>query len=212
VYALDGQQEKSIQTIESAIAIAPNNPMGYQQLAAANYRIGNIEAAKASLEKGISALPNSFDLQMALAELHMSKQDMPAAIKIYESLLEAHPSSLVAINNYASVIADFDTDKAKLDKAYTLAQKLKTSNVPQFQDTLGWISYRVGKYDEAQAQILQAIRKMPDYAVFHYHLGKVYIAKQDKLKAKESLEKALELSKNQNFSYTSEIKALLKSV
>jgi len=70
----------------------------------------------------------------------------------------------------------------------------------------------VEKLDEAEQQLNEAIAKFPDNATFHYHLGKVYLAKKDQTKAKESLEKALSLSKNQDKALAAEIAALLKTV
>jgi tetratricopeptide (TPR) repeat protein len=149
---------------------------------------------------------------MALAEVDQNNQDYASAIATYKRLLKVNPNAIVALNNYVSVLADYETNKGELEQAYQDAQKLKGTNVAQFLDTYGWISFRVGKNDEAIQYLKLAIEKEPLYPVFYYHLGKVYLVQQNKGEARKSFEKALELSKNKNQDYVSEIKTLLKSI
>ena len=75
------------------------------------------------------------------------------AIAQYEAILKDQPNSLVAINNLVSLLLDYRSDKESLDRAFSLADALKNSNVPQFQDTL-----RLGP---VQARGLQGLRLRP---------------------------------------------------
>ena len=65
-----------------------------------------------------------------------------AAISEYEQILSKHPGSMIAANNLASLLSDHRNDKASLERAHTLVASLRETRVPQFKDTLGWISYR----------------------------------------------------------------------
>jgi cellulose synthase operon protein C len=212
VDALSGNTEKSFQSYENAIADNPNNIKAYQALATGYFKAQQPEKAVDVIQRGLKALPNSFDLKMMLAEVRMATKSYAEAINVYDDLYKTNPDSMIALNNYVSVVADYETDKDKMNHAYDLAQKLKKANAAQFLDTLGWVSYRVGKYDEAIEYLKAAEVKAPNYAVFQYHLGKVYLASGDKAKAKVCLEKALQLTQGQNFDYSVEIKELLKSV
>jgi tetratricopeptide (TPR) repeat protein len=169
-------------------------------------------AAKSTIEKGLVALPDSFDLNMALAEIDQYNQDYAQAIAIYKKLLKVNPDAIVALNNYVSIASDYVTNKDELEMIYQQAQKLKGTNEAQFLDTYAWISFRVGKSEEAIRVLSLAIEKAPQYPVFHYHLGKIYLSQQNKAEARKSFEKALELSKNKNQDYVTEIKTLLKSI
>lgn len=211
-YGASGDAVKMHETFDSIMAAAPKNAIAYQQSATAYLRAGKVDQAKAVIEKGLLQIPNSFDLNMIMAEIHQANKAYTDALTVYETLLKTQPNSLVVINNYVSIVADYVKDEAKLQQAYTLAAKLKESSVPQFADSLGWISYRVGKYDEAVLEIKRALEKLPNYAVFHYHLGKVYLAMNNQVQAKESLETALKLSNNQAFAYSAEINELLKTM
>jgi cellulose synthase operon protein C len=212
VYEMSGDKQKSIETLDSAIALEPKISRAYQQLAALHLRNKDTVAASSAIEKGLSALPESFDLNMALAEIHQNNQDYSSAVSIYKKLLNINPNAIVVLNNYISVVSDYESDKSKLEQAYQDAKPLKDSAVPQFLDTYGWISFRVGKNEEAIKQLSLAIEKAPEYAVFHYHLGKVYLAEQNKTEAKKSFEKALKFAKSNNQDYVNEIKELLKTI
>jgi Flp pilus assembly protein TadD len=99
----------------------------------------------------------------------------------------------VAINNLVSLLLDYRSDKASLDRALALADALKGSNVPQFQDTFGWAQYRKGDYTGSISTLEGAAAKLPDLAAVHYHLGMSYGAAGQADKAAEQLKKALTL-------------------
>jgi len=210
VFAQSGNISKAKDTYDRAIALAPKKSAGYQLLSYLAMSQRDIPLAKSTLQKGLEAIPNSFDLKLLQAEIYQNEDDIPKALRVYEDLMNSNPDSQVALNNYVSLVADNETDQSKLDDAYQKSQKLKSSKTPQFLDTLGWISYRAGKLDEAEDALKNAIKVMPKYAIFHYHLGKVYWDKNDKKRAKESFEKALELDSNASFK--ADINNLLKEV
>ena len=81
-------------------------------------------------------MPDNVNLRLSLAGLQILKGDHNAAIAQYEAILKDQPNSLVAINNLVSLLLDYRSDKASLDRAFSLSEALKNSNVPQFQDTL----------------------------------------------------------------------------
>ena len=99
----------------------------------------------------------------------------------------------MAINNLVSLLLDYRADKASLERAFALSDALKNSNVPQFQDTLGWAQYRRGEFKDAIAALEGAVAKLPDMAVVHYHLGMSYAAAGLAEKSAEQLKMALAL-------------------
>ena len=99
---------------------------------------------------------------------------------------------MIAMNNLASLLSDYRTDKASLDRAYTLAVGLRKSQVPQFKDTLGWVHYQRGEHKAALPLLEEAASELPSMPLVRYHLGMNYIALSDPTKAEEHLKKALE--------------------
>ena len=89
-------------------------------------------------------------------------------------------------------------------------------NNAAYLDTLGWIEYRLGKYDEAVDLIKRSLEDLKDPVVFD-HLGDVYAAKNDMENAKSAWQKALELldspeSNKDNLGLRAEIEKKLNSV
>ena len=100
---------------------------------------------------------------------------------------------MIALNNLVSLILDSDSDKEGLKRALTLAERLRGSNVPQFEDTYGWAQYKQGDYKGALSTLEAAQTKMPDLAAIRYHLGMSYAAVGQGDKAAEQLKSALAL-------------------
>jgi tetratricopeptide (TPR) repeat protein len=88
-------------------------------------------------------------------------------------------------------MTDRRTDQASLERAQSIAAVLQKSPVPQFKDTLGWISYRRGDYGNAVPLLEQAAAELPNRAVVHYHLGMAYSATKQVDKAVEQFNAAL---------------------
>ena len=111
-------------------------------------------------------------------------------------MLDKQPGNLIAANNLANLLLDRRTDQASLKKAQSLAAGLRKSQIPQFEDTLGWASYRQGDYKTAVSLSEEAAAALPDQAVIKYHLGMGYISIREFGKASEQLQKALDLKPN----------------
>ena len=88
------------------------------------------------------------------------------------------------------------TTRQPWSRAYTIALPLTGSPVPQFKDTLGWINYLRGDYTAATPLLEDAVKALPNIAIDHYHLGMVYIAVGENVKALAELKKASELAPN----------------
>ena len=210
--AKTGNMQEAEKVFTQVIETQPKSSVGYQQLAVAQQRAGLNAEAESTLAKGLSQVPNDFGLQLTQASIHEAKGRFEEAMKMYEVLNRQKPDSEVVANNLASLITDHGNSKNDFERAYNLALKLKNSEIPQFLDTLGWASYKVDKLDDAEKALKKAIEKLPEAAVFHFHLAKVYIKKNESEKAKQSLQNALEHAKNQPFSQKDEAVELLKSL
>ena len=94
------------------------------------------------------------------------------------------------------MLLDHRTDQASLRRAQSLAAVLRKSQIPQFKDTIGWVSYRQGDYRTAISLSEEAAAALPDQAEVRYHLGMGYISTSQLGRASEQLKKALELAPN----------------
>jgi cellulose synthase operon protein C len=186
--------EQASKSFRSAIERQPKNMAGYKALVDLHLRDKNNDAALEVIRAGLKEQPDSFDMHLALASVMEVKGDYEAAIAEYEYMLKQDAGSLIAANNLASLLADHRTDKASLERAYSLATMLRKSQLPFFKDTLGWTYYQRGDYRNAISLLEEAAAALPGLPLVRYHLGMSYVANGQAAKASEQFSKALELS------------------
>jgi cellulose synthase operon protein C len=189
----ENKTDEAIQNFKSAIAKQPKDPIGYVSLYEFYLRQKNYASASAIVKAGLDEQPSDLNLRLASAALAFLTENYEAAISQYELLLKEQPKSPVVINNLVSLLLDYRSDKQSLDRALELVNELKGSNVPQFQDTIGWAEYTRGDFQKSLAILESAEAKLPNSASVRYHLGMSYLATGASEKASEQLKAALAL-------------------
>ena len=155
---------------------------------------GQAEAAEAVIDAALAAQPTSMNLRWIRAGKLEQAGDIDGAIAIYEEMYATNSNAVTIANNLASLIATHKDDPESLDRAATIAKRLREFSVPPFQDTYGWIAYRQGNYDEARRYLEPAAAGLPDDPLVQYHLGMTYAALAEVDKARETLTRALEIA------------------
>jgi tetratricopeptide (TPR) repeat protein len=191
-----GAADQALGSFLAAVKAQPKELIRYQALADLYLGQKNYDEAINVVRTAIQQQPAMMDLHMILAGALERKGDYEIAISEYEFVLDKQPANLIAANNLASLLLDRRTDKASLKKAQSLAAGLRNSPIPQFKDTLGWVSYLQGDYRTAVSLSEEAAAALPDQAAVRYHLGMGYISTGQPSRAAEQLEKALKLGPN----------------
>lgn len=189
--ALRGDAAGAETAYRAVIAADPSSVPAYQALAALLAGQGDGTAALATLDQGLAALPGDPELGFLKAGLLESQGDVDGAIALYEAIYARDNSSQVIANNLASLIASSRPDAASLERAYAIARRLRGSNVPQFQDTYGWILHRRGDSEQALGILLPAAAALPDNAQVQFHLAETEQALDRFAEARASFERAL---------------------
>jgi tetratricopeptide (TPR) repeat protein len=73
---------------------------------------------------------------------------------------------------------------------------LKSSQLPQFKDTLGWIRYQRQDYRAALPLLEDAAKALPNLPMVRYHLGMAYLSTGQEEKAAAELKQARTLAAN----------------
>jgi tetratricopeptide (TPR) repeat protein len=146
------------------------------------------------LAEARAALPEAAELAWAEAGYRERDGDIDGAIAIYEDLYARAPDSAIVANNLASLLATWRDDEASLERAWTVARRLRGVDVGAFQDTYGWIAYRRGQLDEALAHLEPAARALPQDPLVQYHLGMVYVGLNRSEEALRQLRLAVEVA------------------
>ncbi len=159
---------------QRAVDQVPNNAGFRDSLGWAAFKNGQLDKAEAELSKSLSMNPDSFDTLYHLGTTYYVRKKYDKAISMYEKAVQIKPNAADALNNYAYLLSELDRD---LEKGLQMARKaiaLDPDN-PSYLDTVGWIEFRLGNYEEAQRYLKKAFQLSPDVGEILAHLGKLYL-------------------------------------
>ncbi len=193
----DELEKTSSETME----LFPMQPLPYLFNGFANTRKKNYDKAVKSLEAGSKLVVDNDKL---LAQFYSSLGDVYHELKndeesdaYYEKALAIIPNDPFVLNNYAYYLSLRNENLEKAGKMARKANDLDPEN-PSFQDTYGWVLYKLGMYEQAEKWIKKALdNEEKDSAVLLEHYGDVLFrlgrtdeALQYWQKAKDTGEKA----------------------
>lgn len=188
-----GDFEAAEASYKAILAIDPTNGGAHSALSRLYAVQGDPAASEQALLTGLEASPDDTLLLVRLAQLREVQGDVDAAIELYGRLYDRTPDSILVANNLSALLADFrGDDPAAIDRAYTIAGRLRDLELPQYQDTYGWTRYLKGEYEEALDALMPAVEGLPNNPWVQYHVGMTYAALKQNAKARTHLETALE--------------------
>ncbi len=110
----------------------------------------------------------------------------------FRTAVELDPQNHLALNDYAYMLAEEGRD---LERALQMAQRAVAIKSGQgaYYDTLGWVLYKMGRYEEALRELRIAVQTAPETAELRYHMAATYAKLGRTQDALVELEKALAL-------------------
>jgi serine/threonine protein kinase/tetratricopeptide (TPR) repeat protein len=161
-----GEERKSIELMEQAVAIDPEFAMAYRSMAIAYSNLAYYQKEKEFLQKAITFKDRLSDRERYLIEAafySQSEMTYDKAIEAYEKLLELYPDDLIARTNLAVNYSNIEeTQKAR--EQYELI-------IREYQDTyifdylnLASIYDEMGSFDLAKEILDKAVNVFPDNA------------------------------------------------
>jgi len=124
-----------------------------------------------SYKKGLANIPDNVQLSLLLSSAYELNKDYDKALEIYESLIIKRPDIDFVVNNLVSLLLDQYPSKENTERAVILAKRFEKSDQPYFLDTYGWALLHNGNFKESIDVFTRVVAKMPEVAVFKYHLG-----------------------------------------
>ena len=215
IYEITEDYPKAIQVLIDVIEADNSNSAAYQRLGLIYLSLSKNEDAQAIVSKGLSFLPDDFELKLIKVGVFEASERKEDAIKLYEKLLEERPDSIMASNGLIRLLLELQGDGASFMRAYSLAGSIKKNHAPQFLETYARICYKVGNLtgaEEALSLLKISVNRYPNNTSFKYHLAKVYLTNNDRVNAKKVLEEILSDSKSQQFEHKEELAQLLKAL
>ncbi|RKZ13904.1 hypothetical protein DRQ50_09785 [bacterium] len=116
--------------------------------------------------------------------------DTARARRVLERLRREYPDNAEVANSLGYFLAEKGAD---LEMAESLVREaLETEpNNGAFLDSLGWVYYRLERYDDAFDHLVQAVNVLPEDPVVLEHLGLTLLALGRKEEARTTLQRAL---------------------
>ncbi|MEM1049880.1 MAG: tetratricopeptide repeat protein [Pseudomonadota bacterium] len=196
----------------AAVESDPESIRAYSTLAAFYVQQNRPDEAREVLDAGLEKRPEAAPLILVRANFYEKTGEFDKAIADYERLYTLRPSSYLVANNLASLLTDFRSDPESLERAGRVAQRLSGSDVPQFQDTYGWVQYLRGEYDEAVTILEPAAEALPNNLLVQYHLGMAYAKAEKPELARKQLEKVVAMADGKEFPQLAAVKSALKGL
>ncbi|WP_413718281.1 tetratricopeptide repeat protein [Silicimonas sp. MF1-12-2] len=182
------------ETIIRATMQETNEPAAALQLVRVLAAQARVDEAQETLEVALQTSPEDINLLWVKASFLERAKDIDGAIEIYEQIYARDKRSPVIANNLASLLATYRSDDESLQRANAVARRLRGTQTPPFQDTYGWIMYRLGRFDEALGYLEPAAEGLPNDPIVQFHLGKVYEALGRREEMAEAFQRAVEVA------------------
>lgn len=188
-YMLTKRSEEAIKQLHALLKIDPSNRDGALKLAHLLSGSKKYSEAIAVLEKSIEISPDSTLLQAELGYLYLHNGEKDKALPLLQKTL-AKEDNYDTLNNVGYTLADMnialdqaedyleralhevETASAKQDAPE--GERLKTTRaLGMIWDSVGWLDFRQGKYDQAQ-RFLHAAWLLSQESTTGDHLGQLY--------------------------------------
>jgi adenylate cyclase len=169
--------------IEDAIALCPENPMGYIHLAWIyhyDFVLVNTESPRETIEKGIElaqkalAMDDSIALaHMILCYLYLDKGDNDKAMTEAERAVALNPGDWAALNTYANCLRLTGRSEEAIP-FYQKAIRLTPFGASVLYRDFGYALLATGRFEEAISAYKKAIQLSPNDITAHIALAITY--------------------------------------
>jgi serine/threonine protein kinase/tetratricopeptide (TPR) repeat protein len=190
--------DDAIKEFERAIELSPEYLSAHLAIGGAHYEAQAYDKAIEKYQSILEIDPEHIDAYRLLGAAYSEKEEYDSALKAYEKAYELNPMDSSALNGLAYFYAERGTNLYKAERLLKQAIEMMPTHRKYFADSLGWVYYRLGRYQEAHELVKESIRLMHPHekrilADTYYHLGMIQSKMGLVSLAKTSLNKAVEL-------------------
>jgi tetratricopeptide (TPR) repeat protein len=142
--------------------------------------------------KALTRLGDAPSVRFALGASLERSGSWDAAVTEFRSLLQKEPDNAAALNYLGYMFADRDVHLDEALKLVSRAVELEPT-AGAYQDSLGWVYFRMGDLGQAEKYLREAVRLDPNDATVNEHLGDLFRARKETQAAIDVYRKALTL-------------------
>ena len=182
-------------SLQKALDLDKNNMEAFAVLGQVQVASGSLDAAVKSWEAWMQKNPKDVRPYIMISSLEQTRNNWQKAQDLLQKAIQIDPNSPIVANNLAYLMLEHGGNP---DVALNLAQtaRRQAPDSPNIADTLGFAYYTKGIYSSSIDLFEEALKKQPDNASVHYHLGLAYDKAKNSAQARLHLEKAVKLNPN----------------
>lgn len=202
-----GEEAKAVEQFEAYLQANATDPQAYGFVVQACWAAQKLDMAARYAERGLKAAPNApaaqrIALYTLLAQVYYQQGDVPKTVQAYKAAYDLAPDDPMRMNDLGYMYAEMPEGRRNLEEALRLTTgavtKARERNMDEgtigvLLDSLGWVYYRLERYDEAIATLARAAEMKPDEAAIPLHLALAYHKKGRDAEALVALQRALRI-------------------
>lgn len=206
IYLEEENFSKLDEVSENAMDLFPNKAVLYYFNGVAEYKLARNKEALDMLDQALLMAGNDgkllFDIQAQLGLVYHALQRHDQSENAFEAALKLNPKAPEVLNNYSFTLAMRGEQLEKAKTMSALANEM-IPNQPQYQDTFGWILYKMKEFSKARKWIGDALNNggqddpgiLEHYGDVLFHLSETDQALEYWTKAREKGSKSKLLEK-----------------
>lgn len=182
-------------SLQKALELNHNDSAAFFLLGQVQTAEGNLDKTIATWQQWVDRNPTDPFATLMLGSVLEQKGNWQQAQQLYQKALQLSPDYPIAANNLAYLLLEHG---GNADVALSLAQTARRGmpDSPNSADTLAWAYYKKGLTSMAADLLEYAQKAAPQSATIQMHLGMVYAQENQPAKARQHLQKALQLKPN----------------
>ena len=195
LYKLLGDLPKAVATIEQGIKDKDDHAPFYALYASLLDDQKEYRKAADMLTAAVKKFPDHPQLFFFLGNMQEHLNQQKEMVVSMKRVLEIDPEHIQALNFLAYTYADSGHDLDEAEKLVRKAAELQP-NDGYILDTLGWVLFKRGQFNESIRTLEAAYKIQPNESVIAEHLGDAYYHQQMPEKAKRLYMRAAETEAN----------------
>jgi tetratricopeptide (TPR) repeat protein len=211
IYQQDGDVENMDKWMDAAVKANPKNVATRIAAGYAALTQGRLDDVRAHAVAAAQIDPKSYDSVVLRGLVSVFQKDFMAAELFFETALQQLPNSFPISNNLALALAEQD-GKGKKERALEIAETniKKYPRSPNAASTYGWVLYRLGRVDDAEKALRNAVNGSISVDTAYY-VARVMVDQGHKDEAIKILQ-SVSNDKTSLSMYRQEAKELLESL
>ncbi|WP_054031128.1 tetratricopeptide repeat protein [Desulfatitalea tepidiphila] len=204
-----GQVDQAIDIIRQALKTDPEQAEYYLYLGSFYEESKRYKEASDILEKGLALDAENVRMRFRLGVVFDKMGRRQEAIALMEKVLLAEPDNVKALNYLGYTYAEMGIELDKAEALVMRALKLKPQD-GYITDSLAWVYFKQGKYEQALIWLEKAVALVPDDPVILEHLGDVYQKLNKSDLALKYYQRSLEIESKDREDLAEKIRAITK--